>query len=172
MAHAASAKIGGLAQNLSNFQMAPIPILSVLTCSTSSPHDIMTVLRKIIDHNPPIGQDKHDDWVLGGIGCRIYVGFLLVESELSLMAHFFILYIPLFMIVICWWIGGIKWFKVSWKKSIRKCLFSMKKSFLAPIFAFFTVFYLFPPPKTLFSCYCYQILCFDVVDIHVLSIWH
>ncbi len=152
--------------------MAPIPILSVLTCSTSSPHDILKVLRKIIDHNPPIGRDKHGDWVLGGISCRIYVGFLLVGGELSLMAHFFIQYIPLFMIVICWWIGGIKWLKVWWKKSIGKCLFSVKKYFLAPIFAFFTVFYLFLPPNTLLSCYYYQILCLDVVDIHVLSIWH
>jgi hypothetical protein len=28
-------QVGGPAQDLSNFQMAPIPILSVLTCSTS-----------------------------------------------------------------------------------------------------------------------------------------
>ncbi len=70
--------IGGLAQNLSNFQIAPIPILSVLTCSTSSPHDILKFLRKIIYHNLPIGRDKHDDWVLGGISYRIYVGFLLL----------------------------------------------------------------------------------------------
>jgi hypothetical protein len=53
--------VGGQAQNLSNFQIAPIPILSVLNFSTSSPHDILKVLRKIIDHNLPIGQDKHDD---------------------------------------------------------------------------------------------------------------
>ncbi len=53
--------LGGPAQNLSNFQMAPIPILSVLTCSTSSPHDILKFLRKIIDHNPPVGWDKRDD---------------------------------------------------------------------------------------------------------------
>ena len=53
--------IGGPAQNLSKFQMAPIPILSVLTCSTSSSHDILKVLRKIIDHNLPIGGDKLDD---------------------------------------------------------------------------------------------------------------
>jgi hypothetical protein len=152
--------------------MAPIPILSVLTCLTSSPHDILKVLRKIIDHNLPVGWDKCDDWVLGGISCLIYVGFLLVGGELSLMAYFFIQYIPLFMIIICWWIGGIEWLKVSRKKSIGKCLFSVKKFFLAPIFAFFTVFYLFPPSNTLLSCYYYQILCLDVVDIHVLSIWH
>ncbi len=28
------------------------------------------------------------------------------------------------------------------------------------------------PPNTLLSCYYYQILFLDVVDIHVLSIWH
>ncbi len=88
------------------------------------------------------------------------------------MAHFFIQYIPLFMIVICWWIGANEWLKVLQKKSIGKCLFSVKKSFVAPIFVFFTVFYLFLPPYTLLSCYYYQILCLDVVDIHVLSIWH
>jgi hypothetical protein len=124
-----STLLGGPAQNLSNFQMAPIPILSVLTCSTSSPHDILKVSRKIIDHNLPVGWDKCNKWVLGGINCRIYVGFLLVGGELSLMANFFIQYIPLLMIVICWWIGGIEWSKVSWKKSIGKCLFSVKKSF-------------------------------------------
>jgi hypothetical protein len=53
--------LGGPVQNLSNFQMAPIPILSVLTCSNSSPHDILKVSRKMIDHNPPIGWDKCDD---------------------------------------------------------------------------------------------------------------
>ncbi len=147
--------LGVPAQNLSNFQMAPIPILSVLPCSTSSTHDILKVSRKIIDHNLPVGLDKCNDWVLGVISCRIYVGFQLVECELSLMAHFFIQYIPLFMIVICWWIGGIEWLKMLWKKSIGKCLFSVKKSFLAPIFAFFTVFYLFPPPNTLLFCYYY-----------------
>jgi hypothetical protein len=56
-----SKEIGGLAQNLSNFQMAPIPILRVLTCSTSSPHDILKVSRKIIDHNLPVGRDKRDN---------------------------------------------------------------------------------------------------------------
>ncbi len=75
--------------------MAPIPILSVLTCSTSSPHDILKVSRKIIDRNPPIGWDKHDNCVLGGISFRIYVGFVLVGGELSLVARFFIHYIPL-----------------------------------------------------------------------------
>ncbi len=171
MFHSERPKVRGPAQNLSNFQMAPIPILSILTCSTSSPNDILKVLRKISDHNLPVGRDKHDDWVLGGISYGNYVGFLLVWGELSLMAHFFILFIPLFMTVICWWIDGIEWLKVWWKKSIGKCLFSVKKSFLAP-FAFFTVFYLFPPPNTLLSCYYYQILCLDVVDLHKLSIWH
>jgi hypothetical protein len=40
--------------------MAPIPIVNVLTCSTSSPHDILKVSRKIIDHNLPNGRDKCD----------------------------------------------------------------------------------------------------------------
>jgi hypothetical protein len=37
---------GGPEQGLLIFQMAPIPILSVPTCSTSSPHDIMKFSRK------------------------------------------------------------------------------------------------------------------------------
>ncbi len=53
--------VEGPAQTLSNFQIAPIPILSVLTCSTGSPHDILKVSRKIIDHNLPVGRDKRDD---------------------------------------------------------------------------------------------------------------
>jgi hypothetical protein len=35
--------LGGPAQDLSNFQLALIPILIVPTCSTSSPHDILKV---------------------------------------------------------------------------------------------------------------------------------
>jgi hypothetical protein len=54
-------RVGSPAQNLSNFQMAPIPFLSVPTCSTSSPHDILKVSKKKIDHNLPVGQDKRDD---------------------------------------------------------------------------------------------------------------
>jgi hypothetical protein len=34
---------GGPVQDLSNFQMVPIPFMSVLTCSTHSPHDILKV---------------------------------------------------------------------------------------------------------------------------------
>ncbi len=48
--------VGGPVQNLSNFQMAPITILSVLTCSTSSPHDTLKVWWKIIDHTPLLGR--------------------------------------------------------------------------------------------------------------------
>ncbi len=40
-----SLEVGGPAQNLPNFQMAPIPFLSVSTCSTSSPHDILKVSK-------------------------------------------------------------------------------------------------------------------------------
>ncbi len=45
-------------------------------------------------------------------------------------------------------------------------------SILAPIFVLFPVIYLFPPPNTLLSCYYYQIFCWDVVPLHVLSICH
>jgi hypothetical protein len=41
--------------------MAPIPFLSVVTRSADSPHDILKVSRKIIDHNLPLGWDKRDD---------------------------------------------------------------------------------------------------------------
>jgi hypothetical protein len=47
--------VGGPAQNLSNFQMAPIPILSVLTCSTSSPRDILKVSEKKSTITCPLG---------------------------------------------------------------------------------------------------------------------
>ncbi len=36
-------QIGGPVQDLSNFQMAPIPFLRDLTHSTHSPHDILKV---------------------------------------------------------------------------------------------------------------------------------
>ena len=52
--------VGGPAQDLSNFQMAPIPILSVPTCSTSSPHDILKVSLKKIDQNLPVGRVERD----------------------------------------------------------------------------------------------------------------
>ena len=48
---------GGPGQNLTNFQVVPIPILSVPTCSTSSHHDILKI-SKIIDHNLLIGHVK------------------------------------------------------------------------------------------------------------------
>jgi hypothetical protein len=60
-AKAMAAIVGGPVKNLSKFYMAPIPILSVLTCSASLPHNILKVSRKIIDHNPPVGQDQCDD---------------------------------------------------------------------------------------------------------------
>jgi hypothetical protein len=86
--------------------------------------------QKKFDHNLPIGWDKCNDWVLGGISSQIYVGYLLVGGELSLMTHFFIQYIPLFMIVIYWWISGIEWLKccekIHWKVSLfcEKVFFS------------------------------------------------
>ncbi len=43
-------------QDLTNFQMAPMPILCNLLCWTSSPHDNLKVLRTKIDHNTgPLG---------------------------------------------------------------------------------------------------------------------
>ncbi len=66
-----SASIGGLVQNLSYFQKALIPISSILTCSTSSPCNILKVSGQIIGHNPPVGQDKHDSWVACGISSWI-----------------------------------------------------------------------------------------------------
>jgi hypothetical protein len=58
--------VGGPVQNMTIFQMAPIPVLSVLTCSTSSPHDILKISRKIVNHNPPVGWDP-----LGGTNMTI-----------------------------------------------------------------------------------------------------
>ncbi len=57
--------LGGPVQDLSNFQMAPIPFLSDLTSSTHSPHDILKVWKKI-NHTLPIGSVKRDIRVLGG----------------------------------------------------------------------------------------------------------
>jgi hypothetical protein len=56
------------------------------------------------------------------------------------------------------------------KKIHREVSLFCEKVFFSPYVFIFTVFSLFPPPNTLFSCYYYQILCLDVVDIHVLSI--
>ncbi len=67
--------------------MAPIPILSILTYSTSSPHNILKVSRQIIDHNLPVGWDKRDDWVLGGTKFWIYVGFPLVFVTTILLSR-------------------------------------------------------------------------------------
>jgi hypothetical protein len=53
--------VRGSGSEFVKFSNAPIPILSVLTCSTSSPFNILKVLRKTIDHNPPVGRDKRDD---------------------------------------------------------------------------------------------------------------
>jgi hypothetical protein len=57
--------VGGLGQDLRDFQMVPIPILSVLTFSTSSPRDILKV--KKIAHNLPVGQVKCDVVFLVGL---------------------------------------------------------------------------------------------------------
>ena len=54
--------------------MVAIPILSVLTYSTSSPHDIMKVSKQI-DHNLPFGPDELVDRVPVGFTCRFFVSF-------------------------------------------------------------------------------------------------
>ncbi len=81
-------------------------------------------------------------------------------------------YTPYFMIVICWHIGEIEQLKVLQKEIHWEVSLSVILSILAPTCAFFTVLYLFPPPNTLLSWYYCQILCLDVVAIHVLSICH
>jgi hypothetical protein len=75
--------------------MAPIPILSFLVCSTTSPHDILKVSRKIIDHNLPIGWVKADIVNPGEFTYMNFMGFWLglmlkvlcagVESNILLM---------------------------------------------------------------------------------------
>jgi len=57
-------EVGGPAQNLT-FQMVPIPIFSVLTCSTISSHDILKVKKN--NQYLPCGWDEHDDCVPVGI---------------------------------------------------------------------------------------------------------
>jgi hypothetical protein len=70
-------KVGGLAQDLSNFQLAPIPILSVPTCSTSSPHDILKVSKKKNTHNPPVGRVERVIDDPGGFTSSFFAGFWL-----------------------------------------------------------------------------------------------
>jgi hypothetical protein len=65
---------GGPAQDLRNFQVASTPILSVLTCSTSLPHDILKVSEKT-DHDLPGGRVKRDDGVPDGNSYWFLVGF-------------------------------------------------------------------------------------------------
>ncbi len=68
--------VGSPAQDLTHFQMVPIPIVSILTSSTSSPDDILTVSKKIL-HNPPGRLVECDNRVLGGISYWILVGLWL-----------------------------------------------------------------------------------------------
>ena len=56
--------------------MDPMPIPSVHTCSTSSPHDILKVSEKI-DPNLPVKRVKCDDRVPGGNSAWFFVGFRL-----------------------------------------------------------------------------------------------
>jgi hypothetical protein len=59
--------LGGPGQDLGNFQMVPIPILSVLTYSTSSPHDILKVSKQKNYHNLPVARVKCDVVFLVGL---------------------------------------------------------------------------------------------------------
>ncbi len=70
--------VGGPAQDLSNFQMAPIPFLSVPTCSTHSPDDILKVSSTKIGHNLPVGRVKCDVVFLVGLLPGFYWVFDLV----------------------------------------------------------------------------------------------
>ncbi len=67
--------LGGPVQDLSNFQMAPIPFLSDLTSSTHSPHNL------------PVGHVKRDIRVLGGCNVGCFVGFWLALSLYSLACY-------------------------------------------------------------------------------------
>ncbi len=66
--------LGGPVEDLSNFQMAPTPFLSNITCSAHSPHDILKVWKKH-DHNLLAGGVKCDIRVLGGCRFGCFVGF-------------------------------------------------------------------------------------------------
>ncbi len=70
--------LGNPVQDLSKFQMAPIPFLSDLTCSTHSPESL-----KKIDHLP-IGHVKRDVRVFGGCDPVFCVGFWLILSVYAL----------------------------------------------------------------------------------------
>ncbi len=59
--------LGGPAQDLSNFQLAPIPILSVPTCSTSSPHDILKVSKKKSPITPLLGGSNVSSMIKVGL---------------------------------------------------------------------------------------------------------
>jgi hypothetical protein len=61
------AMLGGPAQDLSNFQLAPIPILSVPTCSTSSPHDILKVSKKKSPITPLLGGSNVSSMIQVGL---------------------------------------------------------------------------------------------------------
>jgi hypothetical protein len=69
--------IGGLGEDLRNFQMVPIPIFSGPTYSTSSQHDILKVSKKI-GHKLLVGRVKLEDGVPGGFTFWFLVGFGLV----------------------------------------------------------------------------------------------
>jgi hypothetical protein len=59
---------------LSNFQLAPIPILSVPTCSTSSPHDILKVKKKSAI-TPLLGGLNVSSMIQVGFLADFFVGF-------------------------------------------------------------------------------------------------
>jgi hypothetical protein len=96
--------VGGPIQDLSNFQMALMPFLSVLNCSSHSPHDILKVSKTKIGHNLPVGRVKCDVvflvgslpgfwWVFGLFGCtelfNEHFEFLL-GSTFKLIEHYLV----------------------------------------------------------------------------------
>jgi hypothetical protein len=56
------------------------------------------------------------------------------------------------------------------KKIHREVSLFCEKVFFSTYFCIFHCILPVPTPNTLLSCYYYQILCLDVVDIHVQSI--
>ena len=85
----ATATVGGPVQDLSYFQMAPVPFLRDLTCSTHSPYYILKV-KKNIDHNLPVGRVKCDIRVLGGCSSvffRFLTSFKFVCPSMLLLLH-------------------------------------------------------------------------------------
>ena len=70
--------LGGPAQKMSFFQMVTKPFLSVLIYSTRCEYDILKVLLKKNDQNPPVGSVKHRSRDFYGLSCWILMVFTVV----------------------------------------------------------------------------------------------